>query len=1080
VNLPRPSSPYKGLAAFEDSELDALLFFGRDKDSQIIATNLLASPLTILFGPTGVGKTSVLRAGVAQALRSHDEIDVRIHSAWTGDAGEALANLAADGGRDLCIILDQFEEFFLYHETDRSFAPSLAQVLRAARPRANVLIGIREDSLALLDRFKSDIPNLLSNRLRLNRLDRAGGEAAIVKPLDRYNELARAEVPVQIEPALVREVLDQVAAGRVELPGAGRGSVGEFAVDEIEAPYLQLVMSRIWEVESERRTNELTLSTFRELGGATQIVRDHLDRAMSTLSPREQDRAAALYNHLVTPSGTKIAHDVRDLAGYAGLAEADVLAVLDRLADERIVRGGTENGGAKRYEIYHDVLADAVVGWRNRHEAERALREAERHRRRAVFVAATALLGLLLVGAVALFALIERHHAQTDASRAEARELVASAGRDLATNPQRSLSLALQSAELEQGAHEEDALRQALLAANELAVMRATRPILVARFSPSGNRIVTGSRDGRVRIYRTGLSRPLKVLSQGGPVTALDWSRNGRQFLTGGGDRTIRIWTSGGVLRATVRVGGAPRSAFFLRHDSMLLAVTANGVVRTWRVRDKHPLHRFTLERHVLPKRVAVDPTGHLLATAEQDRFARLYSLDSGKLLRRLPQLGFIHCVAFDPKGKLLFTCGHEGAGRVWSVPGGALIKRLRGPGPKSPLLNGAVASNGILVAAGVADATARVWEAPTGFQVGTMFGHGAPLTDVAFSPNNRALVTGSLDNTARTWVVNGRPVEVFAGHTGSLNAVSFSPDGRRVLTASDDGTARLWSSGTEPELEQVVRQTPITAFALSPNGKRILVGDARGVARVRAVGRARVLATIRVKDPISAVAFGPHGPLVATRPTLAIASLGRWIIRGRSDGSVLVQGPRDYALVAGRSPITAVALSPGARQLAAGDAKGLVTLWDTQTRRKLRTLSGHRLAVTSIDFSPGGGQLLTASRDHEVRSWDWQTGRALRVRKWHVGPVNGAAFSRDGRWIVTAGPGTAGVGKSSSDQRVRILHGPETMLPLVGAGFAGADDHTIVTASRDGTIRVYRCEICGDIAELMAIARRRLALNSS
>src|SRR5205807_408655 len=121
-----PSSPYKGLAAFEDSAVDALFFFGRDRDSEVIAANLMAS-------------------------------------------------------------------------------------------RVNVLIGIREDALALLDAFKASIPNLLSNRLRLENLDRAGGEAAIRGPLNRFNELVPVGRRVDVEPALVGAVLDEVAAGRVEL-----------------------------------------------------------------------------------------------------------------------------------------------------------------------------------------------------------------------------------------------------------------------------------------------------------------------------------------------------------------------------------------------------------------------------------------------------------------------------------------------------------------------------------------------------------------------------------------------------------------------------------------------------------------------------------------------------------------------------------------------------------------------------------------------------------------------------------------------------------------------------------------------
>src|SRR5262245_35742551 len=85
-----PASPYKGLAPFDDSDADALLFFGRDRDSQIIAANLVASSLTVLFGPTGVGKTSILRAGVAHRLRREAGVDVVIQSAWMSDPVFAL------------------------------------------------------------------------------------------------------------------------------------------------------------------------------------------------------------------------------------------------------------------------------------------------------------------------------------------------------------------------------------------------------------------------------------------------------------------------------------------------------------------------------------------------------------------------------------------------------------------------------------------------------------------------------------------------------------------------------------------------------------------------------------------------------------------------------------------------------------------------------------------------------------------------------------------------------------------------------------------------------------------------------
>src|SRR5262249_14674469 len=158
--------------------------------------------------PTGVGKSSVLRAGVAHHLRQEPDVELHIIDSWTGDAAAALreaveASPGAD--RDIYVILDQFEEYFVYRSDD-ALADELAQIVGRGGPRVNILIGIREDALALLDRFKRRVPNLLANRLQLQRLDRESARMAIVGPVERYNQLTNESFAV--EPALVGALLD--------------------------------------------------------------------------------------------------------------------------------------------------------------------------------------------------------------------------------------------------------------------------------------------------------------------------------------------------------------------------------------------------------------------------------------------------------------------------------------------------------------------------------------------------------------------------------------------------------------------------------------------------------------------------------------------------------------------------------------------------------------------------------------------------------------------------------------------------------------------------------------------------------
>src|SRR5207247_7396372 len=100
--------------------------------------------------------------------------------------------------------------------------------------------------------------------------------------------------------------------------------------------FRRLVMKRLWDEEMPGGSPELRLTTLEGLGGAERIVRTHLDRAMDALSPERRALAAEVFHHLVTPSGTKIAHGLSDLADYTACQEGDLLPVLEELSGQDV------------------------------------------------------------------------------------------------------------------------------------------------------------------------------------------------------------------------------------------------------------------------------------------------------------------------------------------------------------------------------------------------------------------------------------------------------------------------------------------------------------------------------------------------------------------------------------------------------------------------------------------------------------------------------------------------------------------------------------------------------------------------
>jgi hypothetical protein len=397
-------SPYQGLIPYEED--DAPFFFGREKETRLIIANLFAAPLTLLYGGSGVGKTSVLHAGAVHKLRQRDDLLVVPFNTWQSEpvgrlkaaVAKAAAGIIGEDilsyesvslaeflvacvsklDRQLMIILDQFEEYFLYSPWDDGWVDEFPKVLTCADLPASFLISIREDSLAKLDLFEGRIPGLFDNYLRIEHLDREAARAAVEKPIEQYNRLKIAgEHNVGIEPKLVKAVLEQLRTGQIDLGRTGRGGSEagahiNIAETRIETPYLQLVMSRLWNEEMHAGSHVLRLETLNRLEGAKSIVRTHLDGVMKDLSSSEQKIAASIFHYLVTPSGTKIAHTIEDLAKYAELEPERIAPLIDKLsgAGSRIVRSVAPSLGratALRYEIFHDVLAASILDWRERY-----------------------------------------------------------------------------------------------------------------------------------------------------------------------------------------------------------------------------------------------------------------------------------------------------------------------------------------------------------------------------------------------------------------------------------------------------------------------------------------------------------------------------------------------------------------------------------------------------------------------------------------------------------------------------------------------------------------------------------------
>jgi WD40 repeat protein len=1103
------ASPYVGLAPF--GEADADRFFGRDAERKRIITNLRASRFTLLYARSGVGKSSLLRAGVVARLAAApgSRLVPFIFSSWSGDPNVELPRALGAGGDGLeealerrsgamdgtlLVILDQFEEFFEYHQgkpEGARFADELARCVQRTDLRAHFLVSIREDAYSRLgDEFKGRLPNVYSNYLHLDDLDERGARAAIEEPLRRDGDGGGS-----IEPALVDQVLRDVRRDE-----ASNGH------SHYETAHLQYVLRRLWDEEAKRGSPVLRLATLEDLGGSKAIFERHFDEAVAGLGSVEQDALARAFRFLVTSGGTKRAESAADLADLTGVPQPTMERALEHLREARVLTPVTA-GGQTRYELAHDLLSEAALEWRREREKAREMRALKRT------AAGLGILAGLLAGLI-VWALLERAAAGRQADRAEAQALVARSVNQLSVDPERSVALAREAWQLGSTPEAEDALRRALTASlvrGRLDVGTTWRGTIsqngdvVVGEGPKGALVWRGL---RARAPAVRLPGGGSVLSADGSVVAVTTPDGVEVARTDGGDR-VRIadatapavsadgrFVAAVDRRGTTRVVDArtgrslarsPSSgmwpavlAFDPSDDGRLVAGDCVGEqLRVWRWQDGRPRTLRARFRGV-PTRIprggdtacllAVSPDGSRAVQTHLVGSASLWDLARGR--RVGPDLAggkSVRDVAWSPNGER-FALAAAKAATVLDGSG----RRVSSTPSQVDFLN-SVAFNrpsGDLIVTSTRDGVARVWDARGAGMLAELRGHADEIADAAFTAGGRDVVTVSLDGTARSWrVFEGRVIR----HDDWIRDAALSPDGERVATAAADGSARITPLGDG-------RPVPIggnfplqtaNSITFDPAGRRVVVAGGHDAQYGQIVVADATTGAVRQEmlpagQAVQSAAFSPDGERLITTAVAAPPAIWRlsdFGIAGHNRPTARLDIP------SGRSVVRAE-FSPDGRSIVTAANDGVARVFDARTRRQTRELKTPGLMLGAT-FSPDGRRLLTYGSDFTGRIWDARTGRRLAVLRGHASWIGRGAFSPDGRSVVT---GSADRTTRVWDSRTgRLLSTQRMHGDAVNSVAYSRGGRLILSAGDDRTARLYPCATCARVEDLVSLARDRI-----
>ncbi|MFJ4620389.1 helix-turn-helix domain-containing protein [Streptomyces sp. NPDC088812] len=973
--------PYRGLDHYGSD--DARWFFGRERATTALVDRVAEAVRTgggpvVVFGASGSGKSSLLRAGLLPAVaegalpgpdgrpwhgvvmtptaRPVDALARALAGHLdTGEgalAGRIRAGTAPGEARGLLLVVDQFEEAF----TLCADPAERAAFVDALCALPLVVIAVRADFFDRCLAHPALVGAVQRRPMALGAMSRDELAACVTRPA----ELAGLD----IEPGLLDVLLhDLDPAGRGHEPGT--------------LPLLSYALLATWRQRTGRR---ITVAGYRRTGGIQGAIAATAERTYLDLSPVQRDVARQLTLQLV-----RVGEEGADSRRHM---ERDRLVAGAQEVLEAFTRARLFTVDGDRVEITHEALLRAwprLAGWI---DADRAgLRTHQRLTEAArAWADAGRAPSLLLQGAA--LAVAEQWAADHPRRLTAAERAFLAAGRREADRGLRRLRRALAalagllglllivaSVAFENG---QEARRQGDLATRQareaeavalterISALRTADPALAATLSVAAHRRAPGLPAARgALLSSTGLPHPTPLPGNDATVSAFAFGRGGTTAV-GTRQGVVRLWR-GARMTGEVRLG-ARHAVWGLAFaaDGRSLVVADTVETRVWRVDGR-----------------SARPGGVVWA-------------DGGARDAR-----------FAPDGRTLAVAGADGALRLWDLtdpdrPRGPVVHRVSA----RALYSVSFSRDGSRLATGGEDGRATVWARGTrrlAYETaGSVSFTGASVGEAALSPDGRHLAVGLSDRdvwmcaldrggrcTARTRT--GQRAE------GYTTGMAYSPDGSLLAVAGEAGGLQLRHPHTGLPLTTLAHPNGLQSVAWGPGGRELYAGATAG--GTASVWRLPLPLLLGHAGQVYAVALDDAHARAATAALDGTAAL--WDVRDPAR-------PRRLAVLPHPAWVSAVAFDPTGTRLVTGAWDGRITLWDVRRPEAARVLdhaTGHRQAVNDVAFGPDGGQLASGGRETGARLWDVSTGGRLteRARLDGAKGVQAVAFGLGGKVLATA-----------------------------------------------------------------------------
>jgi WD40 repeat protein len=542
--------------------------------------------------------------------------------------------------------------------------------------------------------------------------------------------------------------------------------------------------------------------------------------------------------------------------------------------------------------------------------------------------------------------------------------------------------------------------------------------------SQDGQRILTGGEDESAKWWDASTGECLLTLT-GHQIRAsgVAISSDGSRLATVDGvGFTLRLWdaATGRVLH---QIKPSEYSVETVAFDPAgeRVAVAGLGPPTIWNVRTGQRVKEVRANSRISPCRAVVwDSSGERLILAGWGAIAAVVDVEKDEVVHVLRGHGpyNVNDVATSQSDNFLVTGGDDKTVRVWNTQDDKTCAILRGH--DGEVAGVAVAPHGKLIASASSDGTIKLWPLNNVFKARTTerYAEGFYDAGLAVTRDGRLFAKGSWYGFGVFSLDTGLAQSHVEAHQSALRVITASPDERWIVTTSIDGLIRVWDS-RRLNMEHQLRghAGEVYALAVSPDSRMLYSAGMDG--------------QIRSWDLEAGTLISKWQHPLLTIHTLAASQDGKTLASDDADGLVHLWDTASQTLRhtwdGGDRKAHKLAFSPKAPVLAAGLVGGTIQLFDANDLKPIRTLNGHSKSVNGLAFSPDGLRLASTSDDLTVRIWDIETGEPALVIPLEDDPPKGVAFTPDGRRLVVSVDSFRhhifDTGRAAESERLGVYH---------------------------------------------------------